>query len=218
SEQIDAAEARSRKLAIEDLLQQYFVSGSCAEGRDDNGRCAQRKIAELSQTVLADSEAALSQAWALRQLAQWYPSLKQDQLRVSVRRLLELMVQDHLIAFKKELDQTRALVQPVLLSLLGDADILSDTTETGLVSFPDSENGDWTAATLRFCDSVEEAMSLTLNLFAETNLPVRQREEAMKDVLSAFGSVNGKFQQLEAQVAKELSEVPKVLTSVGKPE
>jgi hypothetical protein len=270
-------EAQNRKLAIEDLLEQYFTDGSCAQERDDGKReCIQQKIAELSHQAVSRSESAQEQAWALSQLAQWYPSLKQDKLRTSARRLLELMVRDHMTALKKELKQFRAQVEPVLSDVLlnaaesadghsltpgpspatgargkksleltpspplgervaegrvrgtldpisqssvGDESVASDadTKETQPIALVDFE-ADWAAASLHLCASVERAVTLTLGMFAETNLPVTQRKEAMKDVLSTFATVDGKFQQLEGQVATELSDSPKVMTSRAKPE
>src|SRR5206468_2629974 len=115
-------EAPNRKLVIEDLLEQYFTDRGCAQERDDGKReCVQQKIAELSHEVVSRSESAQEQAWALRQLAQWYPWLKQGELRTSSRRLLELMVRDHITALKEELDRSRALVEPVLSALVPNA-------------------------------------------------------------------------------------------------
>ena len=92
-----AAEGPPQKLAAEGLLEQFFATRDCAAGATAGEvECIQQKIAQLSQEVLTSSEAALAQAWALRQLGERYAVVRQDDLRVSSRRLLELMVQDHL--------------------------------------------------------------------------------------------------------------------------
>lgn len=276
SDPLDLTEAPSGKLAIEDLLEQYFAADSCAEKQDDSKSvCVQQEIAELSHQVVSRSEAAQEQAWALRRLAQWYPWLRQGELRTSTRGLLEVIIRDHLDALKRELDQSRALVEPILTELLpnaakegdgnpftpgpsspmgaaekksleltpsppvgegvaegqvrgtlhpipqrlvDDESVASDTdTKETQPSAPVDFEANWAAASLHLCASVERAVSLTLGMLAETNLPVTQREQAMKDLLSAFGSMDGQLQKLEAQVATELSDSPQVMTSNAKP-
>src|SRR5206468_1116796 len=140
SGQLVGAEAPSRGLVTEDLLRQYFETGSCAKGPDDSkAECVQEKIATLSRQAVSHSESAQEQAWALRQLAQWYPMLKRAELRTSTRRLLELMVREHLNALKQELDQSRSLVEPILASLPGDASVASGGMRAESISLPDTE-------------------------------------------------------------------------------
>jgi hypothetical protein len=58
---------------------------------------------------------------------------------------------------------------------------------------------------LRFCAVVEEAMNLTLGTFAETNRPVDQPEQAMKELSSKLDGLNAEFPDLEAYIDAELS-------------
>ena len=276
SDPLDLTEAPSGKLAIEDLLEQYFAASRCAEALADRSKCIQQEVAELSHQAVARSESAQEQAWALRQLAQWYPWLKQGELRTSTRGLLEVIIRDHVDALKRELDRSWALVEPILTALLPNAaeesdgnpftpgpsspmgaggkksleltpsrpvgervaegrvsgtldpipqrlvgaeSVAADTgTKETQPSAPVDFEANWAAASLHLCARVERAVSLTLGVFAETNLPVTQREKAMKDLLSAFVSMDEELQQLEAQVTTELSDSPKVMTSKAKPE
>ena len=48
-------------------------------------------------------------------------------------------------------------------------------------------------------------MNLTLGTFAETNRPVDQPEQAMKELLSKLDGLNREFPDLEAYVDAELS-------------
>src|SRR5713226_8732172 len=115
----DGDQAEQPKLAIEALLRQYFTEGKCA-GRQgsDQSTCIQEEIANLSREALAHSEGALSQAWAVRRLVEWDPFLKREKLRISTRRLLQLMVQDHMEALRNELQNSLARLRPILATLL----------------------------------------------------------------------------------------------------
>ena len=68
---------------------------------------------------------------------------------------------------------------------------------------------------LRLCATVEEAMNLTLGTFAETNRPVGQPEQAVKELLSKLDALNREFPHLEAQVNAELSGFGKTGVSSG---
>jgi hypothetical protein len=61
-------------------------------------------------------------------------------------------------------------------------------------------------------------VNLTLGMFVETSWPVRQREEAMKSLLSTLTGLEREFQTLTAKVSTELSDSPKVLMSKGEPD
>jgi hypothetical protein len=219
SEQPAAAQPPDRKLAIEDLLKQYFATGHCAKGQgDDQSRCVQQRIAELSQEALTSSEATLAQAWALHQLARWNPLFKQSDTRTSTRRLLELMVRDHMTALKRKLDHTKALVgSSFLSSLLDDQSISEDRTEANSAT-PADLQADWAADSLHLCAELERTMNLILGLFVETNSPVPEGEKAMRDLHAAFADLEVKIEKLDTKVAAQLSDVPKVLTSTVKPQ
>jgi len=203
------------KLAIEDLLRRYFSEGKCAGQSGEQSACVQEEIAGLSREALANSEAAQAQAWAVRRLVEWRPFLARRELRTSSQRLLDLMIRDHMAALRSELEQWRAQLKPVLFALSN-----GDSSETGAESTQTRDSGgDWvTASLLRLCTTVEEAGNLTLGTFAETNRPVSQPEQAMKELLSKLDQLNGEFSRLEADVSAELSGFSNKLISSEKPE
>ncbi len=211
-----AAEAPAPKLAIEDRLKQYFTAGKCADRQSGaKGVCVQEEIASLSREALAHSEGANAQAWALRRLAEWEPFLKRDTLRTSSRRLLQLMVRDHMNGLRSELEQTRAQLSPILSALLGGD---ASGKESESIETRDHQR-DWvTASLLRLCTSVDEGVTLTLGMFAETNRPVSQPEQSMKDLMSKLDGLNGEFRKLEADVSAEMSGSAETLASSEQPE
>ncbi len=201
--QLPGADTTKPRLPIEDLLQRYFSAGKCA-GRpsDAQSACVQEEIAGLSREALAHSQGAEAQAWALRRLVEWGPFLKRDELRTATRRLLEIMVREHIDALRNELEQSQAQLKPILSALLG-----GDTSgmEKQLVPTADQQGDSLSGSLLRLCAAVEEAMNLALGTFAETNRPVGQPEQAMKELLSKLDELNGDFPDLEAHVRAELS-------------
>jgi len=190
------------KLAIEDWLKKYFSAGKCAGSQSESqSACVQEEIAGLSRKALARSEAAQAQAWALRRLVEWEPFLKRDELRTSTRRLLEMMVREHMDALRNELKQSQAQLKPILSALLGGD---SSEKEKQLVLTPDQQGDSLSGSLLRLCAAVEEAMNLTLGTFAETNRPVDQPEQAMKELLSKLDELNREFPDVEAHAGREL--------------
>ena len=156
-------------------------------GRAERG--VQEEIASLSREALARSEAAQSQAWALRRLVEWEPFLRRDELRTSTRRLLELMVREHLDALSEELKRSQAELRPILSALVG-----SDSSEKEkMVPAFDDHGESLSGSLLRLCATVEEAMNLTLGTFAETNRPVGQPEQAVQELLSKLDALNREF-------------------------
>ena len=196
------ADTPKPKLAIEDWLKKYFSAGKCARSQSEGqSACVQGEIAGLSREALARSEAAQAQAWALRRLVEWEPFLKREELRTSTRRLLEMMVREHMVALRNELKQSQALLKPILSSLIGGA---SSGKEKQRVPVPDQHGEPLSGSLLRFCAAVEEAMNLTLGTFAETNRPVDQPEQAMRELSSKLDGLNAEFPHLEAYVDADL--------------
>jgi hypothetical protein len=170
----------------------------------------QDEIASVSRQALARSEQAMAQAWALRRLVEWEPFLHRDELRTSSRRLVELMVRDHMDVLRNEVEQSRAQLKPILSALSG-SETYGELTQQIEMRDP---QGDWVAGSLlRLCSAVEEVGNLTLGTFAETNRPVERPEQAVRDLLSKLDGLEREFPKLETDVAAELSGFPKALVS-----
>ena len=212
------SQASPQKLAAEGVLEQFFAAKNCAGGSErEKGNCIQQKIAQLSQEVLMLSETALTQAWALRQLAGWYSSMPRDSLRISSLRLLELMARDHLTALHRESGRSQILLTPVLGSFLENPRLSSGQKEREPSAGVPEGDVNWVAASQRLCSVIERTTNLMLGMFVETNLPVTDTESAAKELLSRMAGLEATFAKLEAQVVIELSSASKVVTT-GKPD
>jgi hypothetical protein len=207
------AEGLPQKLAAEGLLEQFFASEDCAAGAvEEKGNCIQQKIAQLSQEVLLSSEAALAQAWALRLLGERYSLVQQDDLRISSRRLMELMVRDHLMALRQEWQRSQSLVKPVLGLFLKNLSLSSEQREPEPVAGTTAESGGLVAASHGLRSAVARTTNLMLGMFVETNIPVTDMERAAGELLSAMATLDGAIVELDAEVASEFSGASKVAT------
>jgi len=213
--------AKSEKLVIQDLLEEYFSAarsgGRSSPGQEETGATSvQQEIATLSHNAVSFSEAALEEAWALRRLAELSSSLKTEELRISSRRLLELMVRDHLDKLRMEIKQARTLVRPVLAGLLIDKNGSDTRSLEKVPESPAADNAGWALASLHLFSAVDRAVGLTLGLFAETRFPAGSRDETMRELLWVFDDLEHEFQNLEVQVGQAFSERAEFLTSGGR--
>jgi hypothetical protein len=111
------------------------------------------------------------------------------------------MVRDHVDALRNELKQSQAQLKPILSALLGGD---FSGKENQLVPTADQQGDSLSGSLLRLCAAVEEAMNLILGTFAETNRPVDQPEQAMKELLSKLDELNREFPDVEAHAGTEL--------------
>lgn len=184
------------KLATEDLLKRYFLKGKCSGVQ---GACVQDEIAKLSREALGHSEDAYAHAWALRRLVDWQPFRKRDELRASTRRLLEIMIRDHMDALSKEIEESRKLLRPILSALPTNSS--SEIREEAAIARPDKES-DWVVSSLlRLCDDAGETVNLTLNAFTETNRPANQPEWTAQDLLSKLDALHHDLPLLSSQLS-----------------
>ncbi|MCI0420228.1 MAG: zf-HC2 domain-containing protein, partial [Acidobacteria bacterium] len=98
------------RLPIQSQLERYFSkrdpAAEPAEAEPRNYGVPIR-IAGLANEALSLSEAALSEAWALRHLARDYPQEKTKTLSPSGKRLFETMVKDHTDGLRQQLSALR---------------------------------------------------------------------------------------------------------------
>ena len=186
-------------LPIEELLRKHFSASVCA-GRDRSGigTCVQAEIANLSQQTLSQAESAQAEAWALRRLASWDTFAKIEDLRISTRRLLELMVRDHLNALRSALDTLRAQLKPIISTQpVGN----SSGMECRPAATSDRQGEGVPAALLRLFSAVEKTTDLTIGIFAQSNRQVDQPEQALKDLSSKLDGLARELTNLQAELS-----------------
>jgi hypothetical protein len=202
-------------LPIQPELEQYFrVLKTPGQARQPGAgsREVHLRIADLSNQAVSGSEAIMAEAWALRRLSESYPKKEMGELQVSSIWLLESMVRDHIEALNREVNQTRSLLDPVLLWILEENSSsqaarseLSGTESTTSTNDPQPS---WNTSALMLFGRLERVRELIQGLFASGGLTTSQ-EEAVGLLWSELSEFETSLNRLEAQVVKGFSEPAK---------
>jgi hypothetical protein len=124
----------SDRLPIQDYLEKYFREhrpqsdgAGKAEAADSDGNI-QKDIQKLSDQALSCSDAAVSEAWALRRLAKRYTPEELAKLSPKARQQLEDLVRDNLKNLRVQIEKTRSLIAPVLATVPNQGEVDQETT------------------------------------------------------------------------------------------
>ena len=195
------------KSPIEDQLRKYFTrlsAGDLGHARVESEPAAvDEEITALSNEAVSLSEAALMEAWALRRLAEAY-SLKADQLSPRGRRLLEIMLTEHLAALKLHSDRSRVLLRPVLSSLGNATSPLVEGAEGKAALSFDVGGSTWSDDVLRLWTTALQMERLTAYLFAGASCP-EAKDNAAQDLLDALNTIDMESRETQAGVAAGFS-------------
>ncbi|MGE3440887.1 MAG: hypothetical protein AB7O81_35075 [Blastocatellales bacterium] len=115
---------KAGKSAFEKRLAQYFI----AQGVTSKN--AERKITDLSDAVLLASSAALSDAWAMRRLAERFSVVREQELDATAQQRLAEMLRAHLTRLRQRTTDLRGRLEPVLTEIAGRQNISGKAAET----------------------------------------------------------------------------------------
>ena len=212
-------QVRSGESPIQDLLQRYFAKVSSTMTSESGGTgstaSVRHKLTDFSNRVAFLTQSALAEAWALRRLAEWYPAGKTGRLPFSTRWLLENMVQDHREELKDELNHWRALLEPLLLTIVGNQVASLDPGRVRAPGSGDLSDGGWAPESLELFQLVEQMERLTLGLLTVEGVPAQPpeaAEESARQLLAAFQQAEIELQELATVLGKEFSGNPKLLS------
>jgi anti-sigma factor RsiW len=199
SEGISVVTVRAGKLPIQDELQHYFARQKhpalpMTESENDAGDIHQ-KIAAFSSRAISLADMALADAFALRRLAEKYPTAKTRSLEPSSRWLLEAMVREHLQSVQTTTVRLRLLLEPVLHSLESGA--REDATSKGVVGI--SSASDWASGVQQLFGTIKRMERLTAFLFAGASLPDEQDGRAAAKLLAAVNQIEQESRGLADQ-------------------
>ena len=188
------------RLPIERELRRYFEKAGIAN--------VEEEITRVSNRAVSLSQAALSEAWALRRLVEAHGPLEGPDLRPHSRWFLEVMLQDHMRALNTRVDSTRALLAPVLqLTADGDAPRVDalQTDETG-----------WSEGCMRVFEQVEHMHGLVLALLVGGD--PEHGAEAAGDLTATLQLLAGDLQRLQVRLPREFTGPPGRLSMASEPE
>lgn len=115
---------KAGKSAFEKRLAQYFT----AQGATPKN--TERKITELGDAVLLASSAALSDAWAVRRLAERFSVAREQELDAAARQRLTEMLRAHLTRLRQRTTDLRGRLEPILTEIAGRQNISGKAAET----------------------------------------------------------------------------------------
>ncbi len=205
----------SSRLPIQDQLEKYFdqlrrsTAASQKSGETDQSQSAiQQEIQRVSSQAVTLAEEALEHAWALRRLAERYPSDEVSKLSPESRRKLEGLVREHVQALLQRTQSYGALVKPVLLSLAAGQAGRSQADE-------ELAAANWPAFSPSLFNTVSQVDRLTSSLFAGAALPsetesdqsgevrlrVKTPEACVRDLLAALITLEHELPRIERQLA-----------------
>lgn len=197
-------------------MREYFTRLPGVPGDGSELASIDRQIVELSNQAVALALAASAEAGALRQLAERYPPLQTNELAPASRWLLEVMVRDHLGALRTQMDQSRALVSPIMSSLeQGDSESAPAKKSPASDLF-DAADLNWAAWAFRIFARVQHAEQLTDYLFANGKFP-GGRDEAVAELLADLDRVEDEFQKFQTEVDKDFTSGARLADMKGHP-
>jgi hypothetical protein len=169
--------AAPRRSAFERRLAEYFVARG--ESRQDAGL----KIAELSNAVVADTSAAMSEAWALRRLAERFPAERDGEMTAAARRRVEEMTAQHVARLRARAARLRARLEPPLAAIAGASAAPVTAAEAG-----------WQVRALAVFESVERAHQLAGRLLTGAGAASETPEQSARQMLGALARLGGALQ------------------------
>jgi len=149
----------SQPSIIQPALEEFF-----AKNRQNTGPIRQQ-IAGFSIQAISLSQNLLTQAWALRRLAERYGASKKSDLLPRSKWLLEVMIRDHMAALAVDNQRIRALLDPVLLQVRAHSDLQLSS------SMPDENAADWRTLSLSLFETNKKIDALVRALFAASYPP-----------------------------------------------
>ncbi|MGH9429074.1 MAG: hypothetical protein ACRD2L_22555, partial [Terriglobia bacterium] len=200
---------RTKKSGIQSRLEAYFIKRLSVES-EDHGRVEigssslQRRIVELSNEAILLSQAVLTEAWALRRLAESYPGEKARSMRPATRLVLETMLQGHMSNLKNQMNRSRVLLEPVLSLSPSESEILRGAPQTTPSQSRATVIPGWSSEVMSLFVGVEQVEQLILSLFGNNDvLPEGQADGTSWQLLERLHECEDRLRKFEIAVSQE---------------
>lgn len=208
-----AAPTGEGTLYFRDGLERHFAGRGRAE--------AARLAIDFANRAVSASDSLLSEAWALRRLAERYGPQGLQRLRPQSLWLVEVMARDHLEAFTEQVRNARAAFEPVFITVVGPAAAMQRAGAAGERS--------WHDEILEIFEAAQQIRRHTIGLFAGAGLPaalevngslvrVKSPEETLQDLRTALAALEIGVQVAEDRTATEFSVNPGLAATGNKKE
>jgi hypothetical protein len=202
-------QSHNSKFPLQETLRRYFTEQGRPDSQRPQAASVNAQIVEFSNQAVSLSQSALTEAWALRHLAEWNEANRTSELRPQLKWLLEVMARDHTIALKTNISRCRRGLEPFLSSIIGR---LPESDE-GALALPLSlkKNSGWEARCRFLFSAVEQLDRLVRGLFADTGVTT-DGDDSLRKLFVAFPSIDARVTEFEAAIGGELSSRPEELS------
>jgi hypothetical protein len=192
------------RAALERYLRQTPGTGVARNG-SRKAPAPQELASEFSDRVLSDSMANLTEAWALRRLAERYGGAARAELAPPAAALLRRMIADHNASLRARTAAIQGQVRPLLLTLVENdrPPAAAPPAATGRAAVADNPGQqDWAAQSLRIFQEIESAEAATTGLFADSGFANGGRSEVTSEhaaaaLLQALPRLESRLRSLE---------------------
>jgi hypothetical protein len=191
---------------IREALERYLrqtPGAAVAQNGSREAPAPQELASEFSDRVLSNSLANLTEAWALRRLAERYGGAGRTELAPPAAALLRRMLADHNAGLRARTAAIQGQVRPLLLSLVENGRAAAPPAAMGRGAAPDNPGEqDWAAQSLRIFQEIESTEAATTGLFADSGFANGGRREATSEhavaaLLQALPRLENRLRSLE---------------------
>lgn len=199
----------SGRLPIQEELEQYFAARRRSDGSTEAERAGVRlDITEFSNKVLALCEGTLSEAWALRRLAERYSGEELAQFNPQSQWQLESLVRDHIRAMRERIEGAHALLRPVLLSMA--AEEAGGSKQSARPPSHGLLDAGWPAFSPPLFTTVQRIDRLAGGLLAGAGLPLEEESSPSGDARLRAQTPEQSIRALLADLARLQAELPRL--------
>lgn len=175
-----AVRATPQENVFQQRLEQYFLH----RGMDRNR--ASQQVAALSNTIVAEARGALSEAWALRRLAERFGGGQVAESSPAAQQQLTAIMSDQVTRLKARQRNLQTQLEPLLTSLT----VAPSTVMMTSGATPKER-------ALQLFKSVEQFYSLTNSLFAGAGSATGSAESSARQMLAALAQMESTLRHLE---------------------
>jgi len=196
--------SQGEDLYFREALERYFADERRAEKPDT-------VVNDFASLALSLTDALLSEAWALRKLAEQFTGEALSALPPDSRGLVEVMVRDHLATLEARGREATAELEPALnaIARARPQEVAEGTAAAYLT---------WQERVFEIFRTVEQVRSHVVGLFAGAGLPVQHGEGpvrvkspelTLQDLRSALAFLGPLVRSTEAAIAREFRASPR---------
>ena len=161
------------------------------------------RLTEAANNSLNQAQAALTEAWALRRLAERFPKEKTVRLLPRSLWLLEIMVKDHETELHKQLQSCRQVLEPLLhMMVQAEKAARFERQVDASGAEPANASNDWASASLQVFSVVQRFQRKLSEVLATATIRDNNRSINAQEIVELLSELEIRYSQLATQTEK----------------